>query len=162
MIVVKLHATETVCLLLSSCLHLQQLFLATHKGASVPLLGPKPRPRTRTLSVFEINTLPMTISVVSKPMEEVFFIFHVLMLKILCLCTLCPEKSKPNTMYHRNVKSECILCKFCVLYSEVFCEICTKFTKIIYCAFSVWFHITFTCCCFTLFPPLYVFVLVWF
>jgi len=33
--------------------------------------------------------------------------------------TLCPEKSKPNTMYHRNVKSECILCKFCVLGSEV-------------------------------------------
>jgi len=25
-------------------------------------------------------------------------------------------------MYHRNVKSECIL-----LYSEVLCEICTKF-----------------------------------
>ena len=37
------------------------------------------------------------------------------------------KKSKPNTMYHRNVKSECILCKFCMLYSEVFCEICTKF-----------------------------------
>ena len=30
-------------------------------------------------------------------------------------------------MYHRNVKSECILCKFCVLDSKVFCEICTKF-----------------------------------
>jgi len=41
--------------------------------------------------------------------------------------TLCPKKSKPNTMYHKNVKSECILCKFCMLYSEVFCEICTKF-----------------------------------
>jgi len=40
---------------------------------------------------------------------------------------LCPEKSKPHTMYHRNVKSECILCKFCVLDSKVFCEICTKF-----------------------------------
>jgi len=34
--------------------------------------------------------------------------------------------------------------------------------KIICCPFSVWFHITFTCCCFTLFPPLYAFVLVWF
>jgi len=30
-------------------------------------------------------------------------------------------------MYHRNVKSEWILCKFCMLYSEVFCEIRTKF-----------------------------------
>ena len=29
--------------------------------------------------------------------------------------------------------------------------------KIICCPFSVWFHITFTCCCFTLFPPLHVF-----
>ena len=41
--------------------------------------------------------------------------------------TSCPEKSKPNTMYHRNVKFERILCKFCVLDSEVLCEICTKF-----------------------------------
>jgi len=30
-------------------------------------------------------------------------------------------------MYHRNVKFECILCKFCMLDSEVLCEICTKF-----------------------------------
>jgi len=36
------------------------------------------------------------------------------------------KKSKPNTMYHRNVKSECIVCKFCMLYSEVFCKICKK------------------------------------
>jgi len=41
--------------------------------------------------------------------------------------TLCPEKSKSNTMYHRNVKSECILCKYCMLFSEVFCETCTTF-----------------------------------
>ena len=36
-------------------------------------------------------------------------------------------------MYHRNVKSECILCKFCMHDSEVFCEICTKlYLKILF------------------------------
>jgi len=53
---------------------------------------------------------------------------------LLAFCNILPfilhcvrKKSQPNTMYHRNVKSECILCKFCMLYSKVFCEICTKF-----------------------------------
>ena len=32
------------------------------------------------------------------------------------------KKSKPNTMYHRNVKSECILCKFCVLDSVKYAQ----------------------------------------
>ena len=45
------------------------------------------------------------------------------------------------------------------LYNLPDCRTNVYKKNIICCAFSVWFHITFTCCCFTLFPPLYVFVL---
>jgi len=37
------------------------------------------------------------------------------------------KKHKPNTMSHKNVKSERILSKFCTLDSEVLCEIGTEF-----------------------------------